>query len=77
MNLIEITCPAGALDETQRQTIANTAITNLLVEPDAPERALERAGHITHVWFHEAHTWTTGAVGGCRAGSGSGTSAGD
>ncbi len=68
MNLIEITCPAGALDETQRQTIANTAITNLLVEPDAPERALERAGHITHVWFHEAHTWTTGA-GPYRAGT--------
>ncbi len=60
MNLIEITCPEGALHETQRQTVADAIISNLLVEPDAPAQAIERAGHTTHVWFHEARSWTTG-----------------
>jgi hypothetical protein len=68
MNLIEINCPAEALDEDQRRSIAEAIISNLLVEPDAPPQALERAGRATHVWFHEARTWTTGA-GHYRAGS--------
>ena len=61
MNLIEVAYPAGALDENQRQAIATAVISNFLVEPDAPAQAIERAGRATHVWFHEAHTWTTGA----------------
>jgi YHS domain-containing protein len=61
MNLIEVICPEATLDDAQRQTIADAIISNLLVEPDAPAQAIERAGHITHVWFHEARTWTTGA----------------
>lgn len=61
MNLIEITCPEGTLDETQRQAIAHDVVSTLLVEPDAPPQALERAGHLTHVWFRAASTWTTGA----------------
>jgi YHS domain-containing protein len=63
MNLIEITCPEGALDETQRQAIAHDVMSTLLVEPDAPPQAVERAGHLTHVWFHAAQTWTTRAGG--------------
>jgi YHS domain-containing protein len=61
MNLIEITCPEGALDETQRRAIAHDVMSTLLVEPDAPPQAVERAGHLTHVWFHAAQTWTTRA----------------
>jgi YHS domain-containing protein/phenylpyruvate tautomerase PptA (4-oxalocrotonate tautomerase family) len=61
MNLIEITCPEGTLDETQRQAIAHDVLSTLLVEPDAPPQAVERAGHLTHVWFHAARTWTTRA----------------
>jgi YHS domain-containing protein len=59
MNLIEITYPEGTLDDTQRQAIARDAMSALLVEPDAPPQAVERAGHLTHVWFHPALTWTT------------------
>lgn len=61
MNLIEITCPAAALDENQRRAIAETILTNFLVEPDAPPEAIERAGRATHVWFQDAQTWTTGS----------------
>lgn len=61
MNLIEITYPEGSLDETQRQAIADDVISALLVEPDAPPQAVERAGRLTHVWFQAARTWTTGA----------------
>lgn len=60
MNLIEVTCPQDTLDDVQRQTIADAIISNLLIEPDAPPQAIERAGHTTHVWFHEGRTWTTG-----------------
>ncbi|MGH3500607.1 MAG: hypothetical protein ACRDQA_06880 [Nocardioidaceae bacterium] len=61
MNLIELTYPAGALDETQRQAIADAIVSHLLAGPDAPREAIERAGRATHVWFHAATTWTTGA----------------
>lgn len=60
MNLVEITAPAGALTDSQRRSIASTVVSNLLVEPDAPAEALERAGRTTHVWFHDAVAWTTG-----------------
>ena len=60
MNLIEISCPADALDDEQRQDIAETLIANLLVAPDAPPEAVARAGRLTHVWFHGAQSWTTG-----------------
>ncbi|GAA4244988.1 hypothetical protein GCM10022255_010350 [Dactylosporangium darangshiense] len=63
MNLIEIACPEGTLDETQRREVAGAVIANLLVEPDAPAEAVERAGRITHVWFREGRTWTTGGSG--------------
>jgi YHS domain-containing protein/phenylpyruvate tautomerase PptA (4-oxalocrotonate tautomerase family) len=59
MNLIEITYPEGTLDETRRQAIASDVMSALLVEPGAPPQAVERAGRLTHVWFHPARTWTT------------------
>lgn len=62
MNLIEVTYPEGTLDEIQRQAIADAIIASLLVEPDAPQQAIERAGRATHIWFHAAQTWTTGAA---------------
>jgi hypothetical protein len=61
MTLIEIACPAGALDEHQRQSIAETVLGNFLVEPDAPPQAIERAARGTHVWFHDMRTGTSGA----------------
>jgi hypothetical protein len=61
MNLVEISYPQGSLAEPQRQAIATDVVANLLTEPDAPAVALERAGHITHVWFHEALNWTNSA----------------
>ncbi|MGH3412225.1 MAG: hypothetical protein ACRDPH_04000 [Marmoricola sp.] len=60
MNLIEITHPAGTLTDDQRRSIATSIIANLLVEPDAPPEAIERAGRTTHVWFREATGWTSG-----------------
>jgi hypothetical protein len=60
MNLFEITYPAGALDAEERQALAGGLLAGYLVEPDAPREAVERAGRMTHVWFHEADTWVTG-----------------
>lgn len=61
MNLIDITYPAGTLEPAGQSAIAESIIANLLVEPNAPAEAIRRAGLITHVWFHEAQAWTTGA----------------
>jgi YHS domain-containing protein len=61
MNLIEIACPAGSIDDDQRRLIAADIVANFLVEPTAPAEAIERAGRATHVWFQEARAWTTGS----------------
>ncbi|NNC13948.1 hypothetical protein HII28_18965 [Planctomonas sp. JC2975] len=60
MNLFEIQYPQGALDERDREAIAEAILENLLVEPDAPPAALERAGGITQVYFVPVQTWRTG-----------------
>lgn len=61
MNLIEVAYPDGTLDGAQRQAIATAVVANLLVAPNAPREAVERAGDATHVWFRAGQTWTTGA----------------
>jgi hypothetical protein len=60
MNLFEIHYPEEALDESDRQAIAEALLENLLVEPDAPPSALERAGSMTYVHFGPGQTWLSG-----------------
>lgn len=61
MNLIEISYPDSALDVAAREALGNAIVSNLLVAPDAPAEALERASRLTHVYFHPAQSWITGA----------------
>jgi YHS domain-containing protein len=61
MFLIEITGPAGALDEPERAEIAGRICSDLLdAAGSAPAETMRRSRRMTHVLFHEAHGWTTG-----------------
>ncbi|WP_031465050.1 hypothetical protein [Sciscionella sediminilitoris] len=60
MFLIEIAYPAGALTETERDTIA-ASITELITAAEqAPEATMRRARRMTHIAFRELHGWHTG-----------------
>jgi YHS domain-containing protein len=60
MNLIEITHPAGALDDAARTEVAQQIITGILGVEEIPAETLRRARRMMHVLFHEARGWTTG-----------------
>jgi hypothetical protein len=60
MNLIEITHPAGALDDAARTEVAQQIITGILGVEEIPAETLRRARRMIHVLFHEARGWTTG-----------------
>src|ERR1700730_4734345 len=60
MNLIEITHPAGALDDAARAQVAQQIITGMLGTEEIPPETLRRWRRMSHVLFHEAQGWTTG-----------------
>lgn len=60
MNLIEITHPAGALDDASRAEVAEQIVTGLFGMEQIPPETLRRARRMSHVLFHEAIGWATG-----------------
>lgn len=60
MNLIEITHPAGALDDAARAEVADHIINGLFGTEQIPPETLRRARRMSHVHFHEATGWFTG-----------------
>ena len=64
MNLIEVRCPAGALDAEDRAMLAGDMTDGLVgdrMSEHVPEETLRRARGMTHVGFRELDSWTTGA----------------
>ncbi|GGR50845.1 YHS domain-containing protein [Nocardioides luteus] len=63
MNLIEIRCPAGALDDSDRAWLAAEITAGLVgdgMTEEVPAETLSRARAMTHVGFLALDGWTTG-----------------
>lgn len=60
MNLVEITHPAGALDDAARAEVARQITTGMLGTEQIPPETMRRARRTIHVLFHEAKGWATG-----------------
>lgn len=63
MNLIEVRCPAGALDDGDRAALAGDIVAGLVgdeMTAEVPEETMRRARAMTHIGFRALDGWTTG-----------------
>lgn len=61
MNLVEISCPRGAMSDGERARMAASIMAGTVGETDmAPEATMKRARRMAHVAFRELEGWVTG-----------------